>query len=146
MKLGMALTLFQSSFGWNLNTQPSNRESNLLTTRPDFRHFNAKLNELKAFTITLGSSYPYYQNLSVDGESCDGGPGNGTYTYKYYTHYQYSGWLTYLYFKTMDKWIGTVSESVHKVNHVKGVPVTVLVWIPSGATVYLYVFFGEFWW
>jgi len=34
---GMALTPFPSSIGWDLNPQPSNCESSLLSTRPDFR-------------------------------------------------------------------------------------------------------------
>jgi len=33
---GMALTPLPSGIGWDLNPQPSNSESSLLTTRPDF--------------------------------------------------------------------------------------------------------------
>jgi len=36
---GMDLTPFPSSIGGDLNPRPSNRESSLLTTRPDFRLF-----------------------------------------------------------------------------------------------------------
>jgi len=44
-------------------------------------------------------------------------------------NYRYRGWLTCPYFKCTNKWNSTESESVRIVNHVRGVPVTVLVWI-----------------
>jgi hypothetical protein len=36
---GIDLTQFPSSMGRDLNPRPSNRESSMLTTRPDFRLF-----------------------------------------------------------------------------------------------------------
>jgi len=39
----MALTPFPSSIGWDSNPRSSNRESSVLTTRPDFRPFKHNL-------------------------------------------------------------------------------------------------------
>jgi len=46
INLGLALTPFPSSFGRDLNPQPSNRESSMLTTRTDFCPYNEYLKDV----------------------------------------------------------------------------------------------------
>jgi len=58
---GMALTAFLSSIGWDLNPRPSNRESSLLTTRPDYRHmlFEAVFIPSQSFWLNLNKIFSY---------------------------------------------------------------------------------------
>jgi len=59
----MALTPFPSSIGRDLNPQPSNHESSVLTTRPDFcSNQNLTLNNSEKMSEKCQKSVTYYLN------------------------------------------------------------------------------------